>query len=71
MRAKSTTTVGHLMIRTGKCEGVYHNQHGNLELGPLEGTLGYIDAAHGEVGLDLTHEGGGPLAELPLREIRE
>jgi hypothetical protein len=67
----SPTTVGNVIITLHPCqEGAQpcaspnHTVGGVIQIGPLSGSLGYIDAEKKEVGVDLTREGGGPLAEL-------
>ncbi|HYM55533.1 MAG TPA: hypothetical protein VES97_09235, partial [Solirubrobacteraceae bacterium] len=75
----SPTTVGHITITLVKCaeaHEVVHGiectstgaPHGEVIIGPLSGSLGYIDKATKEVGMELAAEGGGPLSEFGCNE---
>ena len=61
----STTTIGHVIVTGGNCEaGCTNAPKGKVELGPLEGTLGYLDKETGKVGIDFAGEGGKPIASF-------
>lgn len=66
------SAVGHVTITMESCTtgaGLYcgaavGHHRGVIELGPLSGTLGYIDAATRQVGLDLAPESGRVLGQF-------
>jgi hypothetical protein len=70
----SPTTVGKVFVTLEKCTEVPVTtkvpctsagapKSGTVVIGPLSGTLGYVNREAKEVGIALTREGGGPLTE--------
>jgi len=67
----SATTVGGVFIKMSGCAEFpmisctsSGQKPGVILLGPLSGSLGYLNKAAKEVGVDLTGEGGHPLGEF-------
>lgn len=70
----SPTTVGDVVMTLGPCREVHMTpavpctsagqKSGTVAIGPMSGTLGYVDKATKEVGMDFVAEGPGPLTEL-------
>jgi hypothetical protein len=74
----SPTTIGNVVMTLGaecseegsfrrQCSSPSHPVGGVIAIGPLSGSLGYVNKEKKQVGLDLVREGGGPLAEFTCK----